>query len=263
MNIKIYHVDAFTDKAFSGNPAAVCILEKGKIDKWMQELASEINLPETAFVLKEGDHYNLRWFTPKVEVDLCGHATLASAHILWEVGVVEGHAEILFSTNSGDLRIHKKGSWIEMDFPSEPEMETDPPKYLLESLGVEPLYIGKNRFDYLIEVKGESILENIDPDFNILSKVDTRGVIVTCRSDSKKYDFCSRFFAPSVGINEDPVTGSAHCCLALYWNKKMGKDEFSARQASSRGGEIRINLRNDRVILAGQAITVFEAVLKL
>jgi len=256
--MKIYQVDAFTDQLFKGNPAAVCILDKPIEANWMKNVAGEMSLPETAFLLKEKAGYNLRWFTPTSEVDLCGHATLASAHVLWETERIDKTRDIKFNTKSGLLIARNKDGWIELDFPIEAPKEEFAPQILINALDVEPVYVGKNRFDYIIEVNSEEIVKNLDPDFRLLREVETRGVIVTSKSTSNKYDFISRFFAPSIGIDEDPVTGSAHCCLAPYWAEKLNKNKFLAYQASDRGGNIKIRLGKDRVYLSGQAITVLK-----
>lgn len=260
MTIEIYQVDAFTDKPFSGNPAAVCILPGPADPRWMQNVAAEMNLPETAFLYREGEGYNLRWFTPTTEVELCGHATLASAHVLWETGRLGAGDGAEFHTLSGVLRAWKNGGLIEMDFPSEPAVETLPPPGLIESLGVTPLHTGKNRFDYLIEVESEEIVRNLKPDPALLKTVPARGVIVTSLSDAAEYDFVSRFFAPAAGIDEDPVTGSAHCCLGPYWQRRLGKSAFTAYQASPRGGVVHVRINGDRVVLGGEAVTVFKGV---
>ncbi len=260
--MKFYHVDAFTNKIFSGNPAGVCILTSQKDDQWMQNLAAEMNLPETAFLLKQEDGFNLRWFTPKSEVDLCGHATLASAHILREKGILRVDEKARFATKSGLLIASKIGNGIELDFPLEEDRETAAPQDLLDGLKVQPKYVGKNRMDYIIEVESEDILRNINPDFALLKKVKMRGVIVTSRSSNPTFDFVSRFFAPSVGIDEDPVTGSAHCCLGPYWQRKLNKINFLAYQASRRGGVVGVRVGHERVFLSGEAVTVFTADLK-
>lgn len=258
MATKIFQVDAFTDKPFSGNPAAVCILSERRDEEWMRNVAREMNLSETAFLCKQTDGFNLRWFTPTVEVDLCGHATLASAHVLWESGYLRPDEQAYFFTRSGLLMAENKGDWIEMDFPSEPEEQATPPDDLLKALGVEPKYIGKNRFDYLIEVESEQIVRNVKPDFRLLASLPVRGVMLTSLSNSGEYDFVSRFFAPASGIDEDSATGSAHCCLGPFWKKRFHKDQFTAYQASSRGGVIRVRLADDRVYLGGQAVTVMH-----
>lgn len=259
----IYQVDAFTNQPFSGNPAGVCILKEPAREDWMQNVAREMNLSETAFLIKEGQDFNLRWFTPATEVELCGHATLASAHILWETGVLKPGEQARFHTLSGLLSAEKKGDWIEMDFPATPATVVDEPPGLAKALGAKICYTGKNQFDYLVEVESEEIVRNLQPDYSAINHLPARGIIVTSRpgpdSAHEGYDFISRFFAPAVGVNEDPVTGSAHCCLAPYWSNQLGKDELKAFQASARGGILRVRVAGDRVILGGQAITVLIA----
>lgn len=254
--MKIYQVDAFTEKPFSGNPAGVCILNEELDRKLMQNIAREMNLSETAFLVKENEGYNLRWFTPDTEVDLCGHATLASAHILWETGHLKEDREAKFFTRSGLLTARMSEGWIELNFPAVPEEKAEPPEELLEALGVEATYVGKSKFDYLVEVESEELVKTVKPDFMKLLKVPARGIIVT--SKSRKYDFVSRFFAPAVGVWEDPVTGSAHCCLGPYWQKKLNKDEFVAYQASERSGVLKVKVTGDRVLISGKAATVLE-----
>jgi predicted PhzF superfamily epimerase YddE/YHI9 len=258
MKQSIIQVDAFTDKAFSGNPAGVCVLEAPRDDAWMRNVAREMNLSETAFLQKRADGYDLRWFTPEVEVDLCGHATLASAHVLWEEQHLPPGEEAKFHTKSGLLIARLLGDWIEMDFPAEPQKPAIAPPQLTRALNTEFVYTGKNRFDYLVEIDSEAALRNLKPDFTLLRTVPARGVMVTALSDSKEYDFVSRFFAPAVGINEDPVTGSAYCCLGPYWQKRLKRDSFVAYQASNRGGVIRVRVQGDRVLLQGQAVTVLR-----
>jgi PhzF family phenazine biosynthesis protein len=254
----IYQVDAFTDKPFAGNPAGVCILSEPRDEGWMQNVAREMNLSETAFLLKEQDGFSLRWFTPAVEVDLCGHATLASAHILWEAGYLKPEEQARFNTRSDLLTAERQGDWIEMNFPATPEEPAEAPDDLIEALGVPAAYVGKNRFDYLVEVDSEEVVRNMQPDFTLLAKVSARGIMVTSIPSTQNYDFVSRFFAPQVGINEDPVTGSAHCCLGPYWSKRLEKNEFVAYQASPRGGVMRVRVDGDRVYLGGQAVTVLR-----
>jgi predicted PhzF superfamily epimerase YddE/YHI9 len=227
MGQEIFQVDAFTDKPFAGNPAAVCIMPAAADEGWMQHLANEMNLSETAFLVQQGEGFNLRWFTPAVEVELCGHATLASAHILWEQGFLSPDRQARFYTRSGLLSAVRKDSWIELDFPAEAESQTDIPDGVLKAFGVPVGYVGKNRFDFLIEVESAEAVRQIAPDFTLLSSISSRGFIVTSRSDSSQYDFISRFFAPAAGVNEDPVTGSAHCCLGPYWAKKLGRKELA------------------------------------
>src|SRR5215469_7896521 len=258
MGLTIFQADAFTSKPFAGNPAGVCLIPEPADEGWMQNVAREMNLSETAFLLRQDDGYNLRWFTPAVEVDLCGHATLASAHILWEAGHLAAGEQARFHTRSGLLTADRRGEWIEMNFPANREEPASAPPGLAEALGVPLKYTGKSRFDYLLEVDSEDIVRNMQPDFTLLAKVSTRGVIVTSLASSEGYDFVSRFFAPQVGINEDPVTGSAHCCLSPFWSKRLGKNELIGYQASARGGVVRVRLSGDRVYLGGQAVTVLR-----
>jgi PhzF family phenazine biosynthesis protein len=258
MSHTIIQVDAFTNKPFSGNPAGVCVLSKPGDEVWMQNVAREMNLSETAFLYRQGDAFNLRWFTPATEVDLCGHATLASAHVLWEMGHLPPEEQARFDTRSGRLTAQLQDDWIEMDFPAEPETTAPTPSNLAKALGVRPKYVGQNRFDYLVEVDSEEIVRIMQPDFTLLKTVSCRGVIVTSRATTPGYDFVSRFFAPQVGIDEDPVTGSAHCCLGPFWQSRLEKDSFVAYQASPRGGIVRVSVRGERVYLGGQAITVMR-----
>ena len=258
MGTKIFQVDAFADELFSGNPAAVCILDKEADENWMQSVAGEMNLSETAFLYSVGDSYNLRWFTPTVEVDLCGHATLASAHILWEEGYLDPSEEAQFHTRSGLLTASKNADTIELNFPSDPEQEIPIPEDLKEALGVTPIYIGKNSLDYLVQVDDEKQVRNLRPNFDLLKTVPARGVIVTSVSNSGEYDFVSRFFAPAAGINEDPVTGSAHCCLGPFWGKRFNKSKLTGVQLSTRGGVVYMSLVDNSVILGGKAVTVFR-----
>lgn len=258
MGEKIFQVDAFTDQPFKGNPAAVCILSRKRDETWMQNVAREMNLSETAFLEKQKDGFTLRWFTPAIEVELCGHATLASAHILWETGMLKQEETAYFHTKSGLLTACLRDGWIEMNFPAEPETATEAPPELSKALDIEFTYVGKNRFDYLVEVASSDIVRRINPDFSLLGTIPMRGVIVTARSDSSDYDFVSRFFAPAVGVNEDPVTGSSHCCLGPYWGARLGKCEMIGYQASKREGIVKVRFDGDRVFLSGQAVTVLR-----
>ncbi len=258
MGQPIVQVDAFTDRPFAGNPAGVCVLSEPRDEQWMQNVASEMNLAETAFLVRQENGFNLRWFTPITEVDLCGHATLASAHVLWESGQLQVGEEARFYTRSGLLTAKRQGEWIELNFPAKVEQEVDEPAHLLQALGVPAQYIGKNEFDYLVEVDSEDVVRRMRPNFSLLTTIPARGVIVTSRADTQGYDFVSRFFGPQVGIDEDPVTGSAHCCLGPYWAKKLGKDEMVGYQASARGGVVRVRVNGDRVLLGGQAVTVLR-----
>jgi PhzF family phenazine biosynthesis protein len=256
MAIRIVQVDAFTDKPFAGNPAAVCVLREAKPDQWMRDVAREMNLSETAFLTPQNGGYNLRWLTPAVEVDLCGHATVASAHVLWEDGHLPRGVQARFHSRSGLLLADQRGEWIELDFPAKLAVPADPPAELLPSLGLSKAeFVGKNAFDYLVEVDSEETLRSLSPDHGTLRKIPVRGVIVTARG-SGEFDFVSRFFAPGSGVDEDPVTGSAHTALGPYWGKQLGKSEFTAFQASARGGVVRVRLQGGRVILGGQAVTV-------
>jgi PhzF family phenazine biosynthesis protein len=256
MSLTLHVIDAFADRPFAGNPAAVCFLPAPREAAWMQLVACEMNLSETAFLQRQGDAFALRWFTPAVEVKLCGHATLASAHALWESGQLKPNEPARFDTLSGRLTCRRAGDWIEMDFPAKVCAPCAPPVGLTESLGCEVLTAGGNGMDYLVEVADERTLRGLTPNFGALARLPVRGVIVTCRSESAEYDFVSRFFAPAAGVNEDPVTGSAHCALGPYWQAKLGRTDFTAYQASARGGVVKVGMRGDRVLLGGQAVTV-------
>lgn len=259
MGLTIVQVDAFTNTPFTGNPAAVCILPGPRADEWMQHVAREMNLSETAFLVRQADGFHLRWFTPAVEVELCGHATLASAHVLWEAGYLRSNEQARFHTMSGLLTAQHQGEWIEMDFPAKVEEETSAPPDLLTALGIpSAAYIGKNVFDYLLEVESEAEVRALQPNFSLLKTVPARGVMVTSRASTQRYDFVSRFFAPQVGVDEDPVTGSAHCCLAPYWSNRLGKTAMTGYQASARGGVVRVRMNGDRVYIGGQAVTVLR-----
>lgn len=256
--LTIYHIDAFAREPFSGNPAAVCLLERPVSAEWMQSVANEMNLSETAFVLPREDGFNLRWFTPMVEVDLCGHATLASAHALWEQGVLSSNEAARFHTRSGWLTAEQRNARIEMDFPADPVREEEPPEELLGALGTEVVFAGRSRYDWLAEIADPAALREMRPDFNRLAKLGGRGAIVTARSDLPDFDFISRFFAPAAGVNEDPVTGSAHCVLAPYWTERLNRNGLTGYQASFRGGTVYVEARGDRVTLGGHAVTVLE-----
>lgn len=258
MTQPIMQVDAFTAEPFRGNPAAVCVMTAPRDDRWMAQVAQEMNLAETAFLTPHEDGYNLRWFTPAVEVDLCGHATLASAHVLWECGHLPTGRQARFHTRSGLLTADRRGDWIELDFPATPPEPVEAPPDLLEALDVTPAYVGRNRFDYLVQVESEPAVRAVQPDLRRLRALGARGVIVTGRAAAGDYDFVSRFFAPGAGIDEDPVTGSAHCCLGPFWRERLGKSEFLAYQASARGGVVRVRVGDGRVYLGGQAVTVLR-----
>ena len=256
--LPLFHVDAFTDRPFAGNPAAVCLLDRWPDNEWLHKVAAEMNLSETAFLVPSGRRFELRWFTPTVEVDLCGHATLASAFVLWQQGKVSAGETIEFATRSGILKATPRGTAIELDFPLKVQIEAPPPPGLGEALGVIPKTVGKSQFDYLVEVESEAMLRSIVPDFTKLAAVSCRGVIVTARSSAPPFDFVSRFFAPAAGINEDPVTGSAHCTLADFWHKRLAKTEFQAYQASARGGVVSVRIQKDRVFLGGTAVLIAQ-----
>jgi len=259
MPLTITQVDAFTSKPFAGNPAGVCLLTEPKDDAWMQSVAAEMNLAETAFLLHRPDGYGLRWFTPVAEVDLCGHATLASAHVLWERGALGLEETARFHTKSGLLTAVRKKDWIELDFPGTPDEAVEAPTGLVEALGAPSKYVGKTPFDYLVELDSEETVRGLVPDLRFLATLGTRGVVVTSRSSDPGFDFVSRYFAPAYGIDEDPVTGSTHCALTPFWAKRLNKTTFLARQLSARGGVLKLELAGDRVRIGGQAVTVFRA----
>jgi PhzF family phenazine biosynthesis protein len=258
MGLKFYQVDAFTQEPFAGNPAVVCLLEEALDSRAMQNIAKEMNLSETAFLKKQADGYSLRWFTPGAEVDLCGHATLASAHVLWEQGILRLDEQTVFHTRSGVLTAENDEGLIRMDFPAleyEPAAATGE---LVEALGIEPIEtVGFGR-KLLFLVENEDEVYQLQPDFSALKKMPGRGVVITSASRSEEYDFISRYFAPWVGVDEDPVTGSNHCCLGPYWGEKLEKQTLTAFQASERGGVIEIELLGERVSLGGHAVTVLR-----
>ena len=255
MSPRIVTVDSFTAVPFAGNPAAVCLLTAPVNDRWMQDVAREMNLSETAFLVPRADGYDLRWFTPTIEVDLCGHATLASAHVLWEEGLLPATATARFHTKSGLLTAVRRGDWIEMDFPAESPSPAEAPADLLAALGVTAQAVLRNRLDVFVVVADAAVVRGLAPDLARLARVPTRGVAVTARGDGE-YDFVSRFFAPAAGVPEDPVTGSSHCGLAPYWAKALGRAALTGYQASARGGVVRVRHNGDRVVLGGQAVTV-------
>ena len=258
MRQPIIQVDAFTDKPFSGNPAAVCVLRRAADERWMQNVALEMNLSETAFLYPDGHVYNLRWFTPTAEVELCGHATLASAHVLFQEEYLTAEQQAKFMTKSGMLTAEKRGELIELNFPALDEQEAEVPGEMLDALGVKVVYVGMSGAKYLIEVESEETVRNLRPNFAVLERMKIRGIMVTSRASTEGFDFVSRYFAPGIGIREDPVTGSAHCCLGPYWKKRLGKDRFVAYQASARGGVVHVSVEGDRVRLGGHAVTVIR-----
>lgn len=259
MKLTQFQVDAFADRPFTGNPAAVCPLESWLDDELLQAIAEENNLSETAFLVPSGSGYELRWFTPRSEVDLCGHATLASAHVLFEELDFAGSA-IQFETRSGMLTVEKHGGLLQMDFPALEPSPCEVPGIVLDGLGVTPAEL-LAADDYLVVLADEDAVRSVNPNFSLLSEISLRGVIITAAGSD--VDFVSRFFAPALGVPEDPVTGSAHCELAPYWGAKLGKNKMTARQLSRRGGELSCELRGDRVMLTGCAVTVMHSTLVL
>ncbi|WP_448562533.1 PhzF family phenazine biosynthesis protein [Trichothermofontia sp.] len=259
----LIQVDAFTDRPFTGNPAAVCLLTEPQPDRWLQQIAQEMNLSETAFVLPrpEGDGFRLRWFTPTTEVPLCGHATLATAHVLWSEGYLDPDTPARFHTQSGLLIATRRGDWIELNFPATPSTPVDVPSALVQALGCEVKAVYQNTLGYLVEVESAAIVRQMQPDFGVLATLPIADVIVTSQAEAGSgFDFISRFFAPSLGINEDPVTGAAHCCLAPFWRDRLHQEQFLAYQASARGGIVKVHYEGgDRVYLSGQAVTVMKA----
>jgi PhzF family phenazine biosynthesis protein len=257
MGIPLFTVDAFASERFRGNPAAVCLLMRGRDEPWMQSVAREMNLSETAFVLPQGADFQLRWFTPLVEVALCGHATLAAAHVLWESGKLAPTIPARFHTRSGVLACTREDEWIRMDFPAKPPAPAAAPAELARAVGAKIVWSGKGDTDWLLELESEERVRALQPDLSLLATLPLRGLIVTARA-RKEHDFVSRFFAPAVGVAEDPVTGSAHCALAPYWAAKLGKTELVGWQASQRGGEVRVRMAGERVLLGGRALTVLR-----
>jgi PhzF family phenazine biosynthesis protein len=259
MPLNITQVDAFAERPFTGNPAAVCILQEPGEEAWMQLVAREMNLSETAFLVKRDGGYDLRWFTPAVEVALCGHATLASAHVLWEDGHLRADQPAIFHTRSGVLTARKKNSLIEMDFPATP-LTPDPSvrQQLEDALGLKIKTAGRTRFDCMVEVENEAAVRALRPDITKIGHLGVRGLIVTSAASGSDYDYVSRFFAPGAGVDEDPVTGSAHCCLGPFWKERLGRDNLTGYQASARGGYVRTRCDGDRVFLSGHAITVLR-----
>jgi PhzF family phenazine biosynthesis protein len=262
--MRLFQIDAFADAPFTGNPAAVCLLDDASVDEqWMQNVAAEMNLSETAFVRRQRDDWSLRWFSPTIEIALCGHATLATAHALLEEGLLAAGATANFHTMSGVLSAKQDGELIELDFPATIAVPSAPAEGLIEALGTQPVRVSLNQFDYLVEMANEDDVRTLMPDFALLRRIPVRGVIVTSRASTPGFDFVSRFFAPGSGIDEDPVTGSAHCALAPYWAPRLGKTRFMAYQASARGGVLRVTLDGDRVRMAGRSVTVLRGDLRV
>jgi predicted PhzF superfamily epimerase YddE/YHI9 len=257
-NQRFTQVDAFTDRPFAGNPAAVCVLAGAREASWMQQVAQEMNLAETAFLVRRGGDFDLRWFTPTIEVDLCGHATLASAHVLWEEGWLKPEAVARFHTRSGELSAARLGGVIWLDFPATPAEPVEAPPELSQGLGARMRFVGRTPFDFLVELESENAVRSLTPDLTMLARLGARGVIVTAGSENGSYDFISRFFAPGAGVPEDPVTGSAHCGLGPFWSARLGKRELVGYQASARGGAVRVRLEGSRAHLGGEAVTVLR-----
>ncbi|WP_206093737.1 PhzF family phenazine biosynthesis protein [Paludifilum halophilum] len=257
------HVNTFTNEPFSGNPAGVCVMAEPRDELWMSKVAQEMNLPVTAFLLKQEEGYRIRWFTPTKEIDLCGHATLASAHILWEQGLSKPDETLRFHTRSGVLTADLENGWIKMDFPAQPVQESALPTLVEQALNVPSpsvQFTGKNSAKYLVELESEDRVRNLKPDIGLLKTMPFKGdLIVTGRGTSKEYDFVSRHFAPQSGIDEDPVTGSAHCALGPYWGKRLNRTDLLAYQVSRRGGFLQVHTSGDRVYLSGRAITIMRA----
>jgi len=258
VTVPCFHVDAFTDRAFRGNPAAVCLLDKARPARWLQAVAAEMNLSETAFVVPSTRGFGLRWFTPQCEVDLCGHATLAAAHVLWHEGIAPTTQLLRFRTRSGELTARHTGTRIELDFPARPPIAAKVPASLDKALGKKPIAAARCADDLLVELNTAASVRGLTPDIAAIAKLPLRGLIVTARSNERGSDFVSRFFAPRVGVPEDPVTGSAHCALAPYWSGLLGRSRLRGLQVSQRGGRIETELAGDRVLLRGQAVTVLR-----
>lgn len=259
--MNLFILNTFTDRIFTGNPAAVCVLQEEKKEKWMQQVAKEINLPVTAFINCIQNRYFLRWFTPTTEIPICGHGTLASAYILWQKGYVEDGNTLYFHTTSGILKAELMDKWIQLEFPTIPQEQVIAPELLINALGVNPRYVGKNKLDYLVELDSESTVKDLKPNIELIAQLPVRGVIVTSPSQTNEYDFVSRFFSPAQGIAEDYVNGSSQCCLGPYWKNKLGKSEFTACQLSDRGGILKVKVLNDKVLLSGKVISVLEGTL--
>jgi PhzF family phenazine biosynthesis protein len=257
MRVPIFQLDAFTNRRFAGNPAAVIPLPAFLPDETLQAIAQENNLAETAYLVRSGGDYQLRWFTPGTEVPLCGHATLASAAVVME-RLDPGRSQVVFHSASGPLTVQKNGAGYVMDFPARPSVVIPSPVGLAEALGVEPVEVTENDFNYMAVLKDEKTLRAVDPDMDAVIRIGKPGLIITAKSDDPHYDFVSRYFAPGKGIPEDPVTGSAHCMLAPHWAKRLGKTEFTAFQASPRGGRVLCRLRGDRIELEGECVFYLE-----
>jgi PhzF family phenazine biosynthesis protein len=256
----IYQVDAFTSEPFKGNPAGVCILDSEPSAIWMQNIAMEMNLSETAFVFPVRDNLTIRFYTPESEIHLCGHATLASSHILYETGIIKEEDEIRFSSKAGELRIIKQGNWIKMNFPAYEVKPMNIPPVFEQLVGIKPKELYRSEYGWTLALlKNENEVRNLKPSFSSLKNSEFGDLIVTSLSSDPDYDFCVRCFAPALGIDEDPVTGSAHCALAPFWFGKTGRKDFISHQISKRSGILKISLKGERVEISGQAKTVFKA----
>ena len=256
----VYQVDAFTTEPFSGNPACVVIADANTPRELMQSIAAEMNVSETAFVIPMNNGLTIKWFTPQAEVNLCGHATLSAAHIMYETGYVKPGEEIVFGSRSGDLRVNKAGSWITLDFPAYPIIPVEVPAEFEKVTGIKPVELYSSVNDWVLAfVNNEYIVRNAAPDFGAMRHSGMGHLIITAPSSETNFDFCSRVFAPSIGIDEDPVTGSAHCVLVPYWHRKTGRSEFVAHQVSKRSGILKVAMKGDRVHISGQAVTVMRA----
>lgn len=260
MKLRIFQADAFASERFRGNPAAVVPLTQWLADETMQKIALENNLSETAFFIPEGDHFHIRWFTPKAEVRLCGHATLATAHILFNELGYEGNS-IDFESKSGILTVRKTRNKLQLNFPADFATEVVPAPIFSDAFGANPLATFKGRTDYLLLFDSEATIRNLQPDIQLLLSTDARGIMVTAPGD--EVDFVSRFFAPAVGVNEDPVTGSAHTTMIPFWAKRLGKNDLTAKQLSARGGELWCTLSGDRVLIAGNAVTYLKGEIEI
>jgi PhzF family phenazine biosynthesis protein len=256
--LPIFIVDAFADGPFKGNPAAVCLLPAERDNTWLQGVGGEMNLSETAFLVEREDGYGLRWFTPVLEVDLCGHATLASAHVLWQTGRLDPKEPARFHTRSGPLSASRIGDWIALNFPREAAEPAPAPDALKSAIGIDPVWVGRNRMDYLVQLSSEAELRELTPNLEAVKHLGTRGLLVTARPDGGEYDYVSRYFAPQYGVDEDPVTGSTHCALAPFWTERLGRPSLVGYQASKRGGIVRTTVMDDRVVLCGRATTIME-----
>ncbi|EIT84500.1 phenazine biosynthesis protein phzf family [Fictibacillus macauensis ZFHKF-1] len=261
--MRIFHVNTFTDEAFSGNPASVCLLEEAKDADWMQQLAKELATPVTSFIEPANGHYRLRWFTPTMEISLCGHGTLASAHVLWNNAFAHKSDHLIFQTNIGTIEARFHDDWITLHLPAMAITEVSPPPQLRQVVEEPYEFVGKSALDYVIELSSEEAVRHASPNMEALQQLDARGVIITSASHSPDYDFISRFFSPSQGIAEDAVNGSSHACLGPYWRHKLGKETLLAYQASSRGGWLSLHVTKEKVALSGKALTVFDGLLRI